>query len=96
VDAERLLDSQKFVDNLTAMNIESADFPRKVRDLVRGTAPAGPDEKPDAPTPGPSGPTQWTREDLARNRHNPRAVREALDAGLLQDLGMAPSRRRRR
>ena len=95
LDAERLLDSQKFVNQITAMNIESADFPRRVRELVRSAAPAELD-KPDAQSPAPTGQAQWTREDLARNRHNTRAVREALAAGLLQDLGLAPSRRRRR
>ena len=95
LDAERLLDSQKFVDQLTAMNIEAADYPRKVRDLVRSAAPAAPAEKPDTPPSAPAEPAQWTREDLARNKNNPKAVHDALKAGLLHDLGVAPRQRRR-
>jgi hypothetical protein len=101
VDAEKLLDSQKFVDRLTAMNIEEADFPRRVRDLVRSAAPAAPAipavpaKKPDAVPPEPREPAQWTREDLARNRNNPKVIQDAMAAGLLSDLGVAPRRRRR-
>jgi hypothetical protein len=93
-DVETLLVSQKFVDQLSAMDVEAPGFPGRVRELVSTTAATTPDSGQSvAAESGPTGRAQWTIDDV--RRASPSEVREAQDAGLLRDLGMGPRHQRR-
>jgi hypothetical protein len=99
-DADALLDSQAFCDRLTALDPDSPGYRRQVQEMVAGAAgqSSPPKQAVPAQPAAPAGPRQWTLADvdaLPSNSEGGRLLNEAIDAGLLVDLGMGPRRKRR-
>lgn len=90
-DADTLLDSQTFHDQVTALDPDAPGYRRQIQELV--TAAAG-RAQPTAPAqPGtPAGPRQWTMEDVDRSSQS--ELDEAMRKGLLRDLGVGVPKRR--
>ena len=84
VDAEQLLDRKSFYDQVTGLDVDEAAFPRRVAELVRQHARPAPAQQ--------SGARQWTDADVAKA--SPQQMTDAINAGLLRDLGYGPPRRR--
>ena len=80
-DGEALLDSQEFFKQATSLDPDAPDYRKQVRDLVASKAPAA------------QPPRQWTLADVEKS--SPAELAEAMNAGLLSDLGYAPPRRKR-
>jgi hypothetical protein len=95
IDADTLLDSKTFYNQVTSLDPDSPGFRRQVQQMVAGAAgrslPAAPPVAPAQPA-APAGPRQWTRDDV--DKSTPAECAAAIDAGLLRDLGCAPRRKR--
>ena len=95
IDADALLDSKTFYDQVTSLDPDSPGFRRQVQEMVAAAAPQPTPalqpatEEPAAPT----GPQQWTMSDV--DHSTPAELTAAMNAGLLRDLGYAPRRNRR-
>jgi hypothetical protein len=93
VDADVLLDSQRFYNQLGGLDPDAPGFAAQIRDMVNTatgrTATAGAPVRQETQT---QQPRQWTIEDVRRS--SPAECAAALEAGLLVDLGAAPTRRR--
>lgn len=100
---EHMLDSDQFHKSLHKIDVEAPDFGRQVSNLVRGSASSTPSQSPatqasGAQEPAGSAPRQWTQADLDAlppGRAGDKALNEAIEAGLLVDMGYGPKRRRR-
>jgi hypothetical protein len=93
-DGDALLDSATFFDRVTSLDPDSPGYRKQVQGMVaaaagQATAPA--QAAPARPA-APSGPRQWTMEDVDRSTAGELA--KAMNEGLLGDLGCAPPRRR--
>jgi hypothetical protein len=108
LDAEPLLDSARFYNAVTALDVDSPDFPRRVREMVSSSAgvpsaqPAPAQPTGQAPAAQPAGAQdgnrQWTDADVAalpNTRQGAKALQDAMDAGLLTNLGCGSRKRRR-
>jgi hypothetical protein len=96
VDADVLLDSQRFYNQLGGLDPDAPGFAAQIRDMVTTAtgrtataATAGAPVRQETQT---QQPRQWTIEDVRRS--SPAECAAALEAGLLVDLGAAPTRRR--
>lgn len=111
VDGNTLLDSRTFVSALDGLDPTAPDFGQKVTDAVNAAAEQNPRYKvaPAAPAPPeppaipksgaefgapPQGPRQWTEEDVQRS--SPSQLQDAINKGLLENLGFGPRRSARR
>lgn len=95
-DADTLLDSISFYDQVTALDPDSQGYRAQVQKLVAAAAEkaqAAAQAAPAQPT-APAEPRQWTLEDVERS--TPAELEKAMNAGLLRDMGVGPVRRRRR
>ncbi len=102
-DAESILDRQSFYSQLGGLDPDEPGFTARIREMVGAAAgqvpAAGQARQPAAPArPGgerdgsAAGNRQWTLDDVKRS--TPAECAAALEAGLLLDLGAAPTRRR--
>jgi hypothetical protein len=96
VDADALLDSKSFYDQVTSLDPDSPGFRKQVQQMVAGAAGRLSPAKPTAPEQpaAPSGSRQWTMDDV--DKSSPTELTAAINAGLLRDLGYAPPRSRQR
>jgi hypothetical protein len=93
-DGDALLDSQNFYQRVTSLDPDASGYSAKVRELVAAAAPPTVARQRAAPPPpAATGPLQWTPADV--DRASPSEVQDAIEAGLLADLGVAPRRKRR-
>jgi hypothetical protein len=98
VKPDVLLDSRSFADATAALDPGSPDFDNAVATAMSAAVAADPRFRA-VPQPAPAAagtpgqPRQWTLADV--KAHAPSEVAEAVDAGLLRDLGCPPSRKRR-
>lgn len=90
-DADTLLDSKTFHDQVTALNPDAPGYRRQVQELVKAAAGRTQPAAPAQPT-IPAGPRQWTEEDVDRSSQS--ELEEAMKAGLLRDLGVGIPRKR--
>jgi hypothetical protein len=103
VDGETLLDSKQLHGRLSGLDPDEPGFTGRIREIVTEAAA----RLGGAPVPGPhqdrrqspqqqaaaqEQPRQWTIDDVKRS--TPAECAAALEAGLLLDLGAAPTRRR--
>ena len=108
VDAERLLDSARFYNEAVTLDVDSPDFPRRVREMVSSSAgvpsaqpaPAQPTGQAPArqPTAAADDQRQWTDADVAalpKTREGSKALQDAMNAGLLANLGYGSRKKRR-
>jgi hypothetical protein len=96
IDADALLDSKTFYNQVTSLDPDSPGFRTRVQQMVVGAAGHSspvPQAAPEQP-PAPAGPQQWTMDDV--DNSTPAELTAAMNAGLLRDLGYAPPRNRRR
>lgn len=98
VRAEELLDSQSFAEAVRDLDPAGPEFATGVCAAAQAAAERDPArfrvQAPAQPVPpAADGPQQWTRERALAAP--PGALAEAIDAGLLRDLGFAPDKRRR-
>jgi hypothetical protein len=93
-DGEKLLDSAGFYRRVTALDPDTPGYQRQVQELVTAAAArhGQPAQQPAAPPEPDPGPRQWTMADV--DASSPSELVEAMEAGLLVDLGYNPSRRR--
>jgi hypothetical protein len=95
-DADTLLDSQTFYDQVTSLDPDSPGYRKQVQGMISaaaGQAPTPAQAVPARPA-APAGPRQWTMDDVDRSTAGELA--KAMNEGLLRDLGCAPPRRRGR
>ena len=95
LDGDLLLDSRAFHDRVAALDPDEPGFRARVREMVASAAGTARAPAPDAAPAqdATAAPRQWTIEDV--NRSTPAETTEAINAGLLRDLGYSPPRRRR-
>ena len=94
LDADILLDSKAFYDQVTALDPDTQGFRAQVRNLVTSAAAAARQAAPDpAPAAETAAPRQWTMDDVTNS--TPSELVKAGEAGLLVDLGYYPPRKRR-
>jgi hypothetical protein len=100
VNAELLLDSQSFYQQVTSLDPDSPDFRAQVRHMVAAAQGASTQATTAstarlAQTAQPEGePRQWTMDDVEKS--TPAETAAAMKAGLLTSLGCGPRRRNRR
>lgn len=94
VDAEVLLDSQRFYSQLGGLDPDAPGFTTRIGEMVSSaagrTAAAAAPMRQETQA---EDPRQWTIEDVRRS--TPAETAAAVEAGLLVDLGFAPAKRRR-
>jgi hypothetical protein len=101
VNPRTLVDSRMVQSAISAVNLDEApDLDAAIADAIKpviygapqlfGIAPQAP---PTAAEPALEGPQQWTQDDV--DRASPSEVQDAIQAGLLIDLGVGPRRQRR-
>jgi hypothetical protein len=102
VDAERLLDSARFYNEAVTLDVDSPDFPRRIREMVSSAGVPSAQPAGQAPATQPAGAQdghrQWTDADVAalpNTREGAKALQDAMDAGLLTNLGYGSRKRRR-
>jgi hypothetical protein len=97
VDAERLLDSARFYNEAVMLDVDSPDFPRRIREMVSsaGVSSAQPAGQAPAtqPAAAPDDQRQWTDDDV-KNASNDE-LDAAIARGQLTGMGVGPRRRRR-
>jgi hypothetical protein len=93
-DAEALLDSRTFYDQVTSLNPDAPGYRRQVEQLVTAASGHSPvaTRTPASPPPDPAGPRQWTLADV--DKASTTELEEAMNAGLLVDLGVGVPKRR--
>jgi len=102
VNPQTLVDSRTVQSAVGAIDLQAAaDVDAAIADAIKPVIDGAPQRfgiaPPTPPAAAPSadeGPRQWTIEDV--NKSSPSECSAAIDAGLLRDLGYAPSRTRRR
>jgi hypothetical protein len=93
-DSDALLDSHDFYGRVTSLNPDAPGYSTKVRELVAAAVPAAVvGQGGDTQQPPPAGPRQWTLEDVEKS--TPAETFNAINEGLLRDLGVGPRRKRR-
>lgn len=102
-DAARLCDSASFMKTVQGLGPDTPGYVTRVEAAVRGAMQANPDYRrgdqpaaPQQPAALPASatpPRQWTLADVEAAR-TPQEVVDAVEAGLLRDLGYAPRRKR--
>ena len=92
LDPDALLDSRGFLTATDSLDPASPGFAGQVRSAALAAAEADPGRFR-VSEPAPAVPRQWTLEDV--EHAGPSEVAGAAEAGLLRDLGYAPSKRRR-
>jgi hypothetical protein len=104
--AAQLTDSKTFMDQVSRLDPSSVDFEDDLAAAIKGAAESPRFRAPSAAQAGnghpaaagtTAGSRQWTEADVAalpRNREGARRLQEAIDAGLLADLGHPPFRHR--
>ena len=104
-----LMDSLSFLRKLDGLDPAAGDFSERVGEAIRAAAQANPQyqlkppalEKPAPTIPrsggehngAPGGNRQWTLEDV--NAASPQEVTQAIEQGLLVDLGYNPAKKKR-
>jgi hypothetical protein len=90
-DADALLDSKAFYDQVTALDPDSPGYHRQVQEMVRAAAGRTQQVAPARPA-APARPRQWTMQDV--DRASKAEFEEAMNAGLLRDLGIGAPKKR--
>jgi len=101
IDPEFVLDSKKVGTELGALNPDEPGFAARIRDIVGARAAQLENTAASTASTEASGalqqtreqPRQWTLEDV--KAASPAETLAAADAGLLRDMGVGPSKRRR-
>jgi hypothetical protein len=95
-DADALLDSKAFYDQVTSLDPDSSGYRRQVQEMVAAaagrSAPAPQAAAPQQPA-AQAGPRQWTMDDV--DKSTPTELVAAMEAGHLRALGYAPRTKRR-
>ena len=98
VDGDTLLDSRSLFDQVTALDPDEPGFAGRVREIAGEAAGRPGGARPAAsPQQQNQAPRQWTIEDVQRlpkTREGGKQLEDAIEAGLLTDLGYSPTRRR--
>jgi hypothetical protein len=93
-DADALLDSKTFYDQVTSLDPDAPGYRKQVEQLVTTAAERSPaSTRTPAQSPAsPAGPRQWTLADI--DKASRAELEEAMNAGLLVDLGVGVPKRR--
>ena len=90
-DADALLDSKTFYNQVTSMDPDSPGYRRRVQEMVAAAGRAQQPATPAQPA-APAGPRQWTMDDV--DKASQPELEQAMEAGLLRDLGFGVPKRR--